>query len=64
MGRMPAARTRAWSQSGDVYELTQSILRGDRTKFVVELKNNDISFNRDMKKKSESKAIDLDLSKV
>lgn len=33
-------------QSGEVYELTQSIMRGDRTKFVIKLKNKGIEFNR------------------
>jgi len=39
---------KARTQTGEVYEFTQSILRGDRTKFVVKLKNNSISFNRDI----------------
>ena len=33
-------------QDGTVFEWTQSIMRGDRTKFVVKLKNKGIEFNR------------------
>ncbi len=39
---------KAKTQTGEVYEFTQSIMRGDRTKFVVNLKNNGITFNRNI----------------
>lgn len=37
---------KARMQNGAVFELTQAIARGDRTKFVVKLKNKGIEFNR------------------
>lgn len=39
-----------WSETGEVYELTQSILRGDRSKFIIKMFRNGISFNRDIDK--------------
>lgn len=46
---------KAWSQADEVYELTQSIIRGDRTKFVVRLSNNDLSFNRNINDVTDKK---------
>lgn len=37
---------KARTQTGEIYEFTQSIMRGDRTKFVIKLKNNEVQFNR------------------
>ena len=37
---------KARTKTGEIYEFTQSIMRGDRTKFVIKLKNNEILFNR------------------
>ena len=37
-------------QSGEVYEYTQSIMRGDKTKFVIRLRNKGIEFNREFDK--------------
>jgi GntR family transcriptional regulator len=37
---------KTWMQDSTVFELTQSIMRGDRTKFVIKLKNKGIVFNR------------------
>lgn len=37
---------RTWSKTGEIYELTQSVIRGDRTKFVLTLKSNSVSWDR------------------
>lgn len=37
---------RTWSKTGEIYELTQSVIRGDRTKFVLKLKSNSVSWDR------------------
>ncbi len=41
---------RTWTMTGEMYELTQSILRGDRSKFIVRLYENGVTFNRDAQK--------------
>lgn len=40
---------RAWTATGEVVELTQSVIRGDRTKFVLKLKNNSVSWDRNFR---------------
>jgi GntR family transcriptional regulator len=37
---------RTWNQTGELFELTQSVIRGDRTKFVLKLKNDSVSWDR------------------
>lgn len=37
---------RTWSKMGEIFELTQSVIRGDRTKFKLKLKNNAVSWDR------------------
>jgi GntR family transcriptional regulator len=37
---------RTWSNFGELCELTQSIIRGDRTKFVLKLKSGSVSWDR------------------
>jgi GntR family transcriptional regulator len=37
---------RTWSRTGEIYELTQSVIRGDRTKFLLKLKSNSVSWDR------------------
>ncbi len=42
---------RTKTSSGEVYEFTQSLMRGDRTKFVITLRNDEVLFNRKVNKK-------------
>ncbi len=37
---------RTWGKTGELFELTQSVIRGDRTKFVLKLKSNSVSWDR------------------
>lgn len=37
---------RTWSKTGEIFELTQSVIRGDRTKFKLKLKSNAVSWDR------------------
>jgi GntR family transcriptional regulator len=37
---------RTWSKAGEIFELTQSVIRGDRTKFKLKLKSNEVSWDR------------------
>jgi GntR family transcriptional regulator len=37
---------RTWNQTGELFELTQSVIRGDRTKFVLKLKSHSVSWDR------------------
>lgn len=37
-----------WSMTGELYELTQSVIRGDRTKFKLQLKNNSVFWDRNI----------------
>jgi GntR family transcriptional regulator len=39
---------KTWTSSGELYELTQSFMRGDRSKFVVTLVKDGVSFKRDI----------------
>lgn len=41
---------RTWDAAGTLYELTQSIIRGDKTKFVVRMKKDEISWDRSFDK--------------
>jgi GntR family transcriptional regulator len=36
----------AWLKSGQIFEFTQSIMRGDRSKIVINLQQNNCTFNR------------------
>ena len=37
---------RTWSESGEIFELPRSVIRGDRTKFKLKLKSNAVSWDR------------------
>ena len=37
---------RTWDKMGALYELTQSVIRGDKTKFVLKLKKDQVSWDR------------------
>ena len=37
---------RTWNEAGVLYEMTQSVIRGDKTKFVLKLKKDQISWDR------------------
>jgi len=37
---------RTWDKTGILYELTQSVIRGDKTKFVLKLKKDKVSWDR------------------
>jgi GntR family transcriptional regulator len=39
---------KTWTSTGELYELTQSFMRGDRSKFVVTLVKDGVSFKRDI----------------
>jgi len=37
---------RTWSMTGEIFELTQSVIRGDRTRFKLKLKSDAVSWDR------------------
>jgi len=39
---------RTWSRSGEIFELTQSVIRGDRSKFVLKLKGASAGWDRNL----------------
>lgn len=45
---------RTWDANGTLYELTQSIIRGDKTKFVVKMKKDEVSWDRSFEELSKN----------